>query len=56
MNTELVNQNIKHEATIVLFRVILFLIYYVALIAIGFLLLVGAVVVTLIIIAASCLG
>lgn len=46
MEKERISKNIKKEGTIVLTRVILFLVYYVALIAIGFLLLVGAALVT----------
>ena len=42
MRAEIVSSNIKREGMVVLTRVILFLVYYVALIIIGFLLLVGA--------------
>lgn len=42
MDKETLSRNIKIEGTVILIRVILFLIYYVALIAVGFLLLVGA--------------
>lgn len=47
METEIINSKIKREATIVLARVILFIIYYVVLIVVGALLLAGAVMVTL---------
>lgn len=47
MGEEAVRRNIKKEGALVLIRVILFLAYYVALIAIGIFLLVGAAMVTL---------
>lgn len=42
MKAEIISKNIKKEGTVVLTRVISFLVYYVILIVIGFLLLVGA--------------
>lgn len=47
MRAEIISNKIKKEGTVVLIRVILFLIYYVALMVIGFLLLVGAALVTI---------